>query len=196
VMVASASAVGYYGSRDDELLDETSVAGDDFLAGVCVGWEAAAAPLRDAGATVAYLRSGIVMSSRGGALERQLPLFKLGLGGHLANGQQWLSPISLHDEVRAILWIIDHRSAGPFNLVAPMPLTNRDFTRALGHALGRPAILRVPKRALKVVLGKELTTGAVLASQRVLPFALLKSGFKFKHPGATSILRDTIRHHH
>ena len=191
---ASGSAIGYYGSRDDEILDESSPPGDDFLADLCVEWEALAAPLAGAGAAVAYLRTGIVITSKGGSLKRQLPLFQLGLGGRMASGRQWFSPISLHDEIHSILWILDHRLEGPVNLVAPIPLTNRDFTKALARALGRPAVVRVPARALKIVLGKELTTTAVLASQRVLPLALLKSGFKFAHPGAASILRESVQH--
>ncbi len=194
-MLASGSAVGYYGSRGSELLDETSSPGDDFLADVCVQWEEATAPLEHAGATVARLRTGIVMSTEGGALKKQLPLFRLGLGGRLASGRQWLSPISLRDEVRAILWVLDHRLEGPVNLVAPIPLTNRHFTKLLGQALHRPTVTRVPAMALKTVLGKELVKGAVLASQRVEPMVLLKSGFKFDDPGATSIVRHSLQTH-
>lgn len=189
--VASGSAVGYYGSRGDELLNETSGPGDDFLADVCIEWEAATASLARAGATVAHLRTGIVMSAHGGALKKQLPLFRLGLGGRLASGRQWLSPISLHDQIRAILWVLDHQLPGPINLCAPIPLTNRDFTRALARELRRPALARVPSVALNIALGGELTRGAVLASQRVLPMTLLTSGFKFDHPGISSILRQS-----
>jgi len=192
-IVASGSAVGVYGSCDDDILDETSPSGDDFLAQICVAWEAATSPLTAAGIDVALLRSGIVMSAHGGALKRQLPLFRFGLGGRLANGRQWLSPISLRDEVRAILWVIDQRLTGPVNLVAPMPLRNKDFTKLLGRAVRRPALLWVPARVLKIALGKELTTGAVLASQRVVPTKLLKSGFHFDNPGPTSILRESLR---
>jgi uncharacterized protein (TIGR01777 family) len=192
-IVASGSAVGVYGSCDDDLLDESSFPGDDFLAEVCLEWEKATLPLEEAGIAVAHLRTGIVMSTRGGALKRQLPLFRAGLGGRLSNGRQWLSPISLHDEVRAILWILDQRLTGPINLVSPMPVRNKDFTKTLGQALHRPALLWVPAKALKIALGKELTTGAVLASQRVIPMALLKSGFHFDNPGPPSILRAALR---
>lgn len=192
-IVASGSAVGVYGSCGDDLLDESSFPGDDFLAEVCLEWEKATLPLEEAGIAVAHLRTGIVMSTRGGALKRQLPLFRAGLGGRLSNGRQWLSPISLHDEVRAILWILDQRLTGPINLVSPMPVRNKDFTKTLGQALHRPALLWVPAKALKIVLGKELTTGAVLASQRVIPMALLKSGFHFDNPGPSSILRAALR---
>lgn len=185
------SAVGYYGSRGDEILDETSAAGQDFLARLCVDWEAAAegapAPVR-----VAHLRSGIVLDLHGGALARQLPLFRLGLGGRLGHGRQWLSPISLHDEVRAILWILDHDIRGPVNLTAPSPLTNADFTRVLGRALKRPAALAVPRAALALALGSGLTDGALLASQRVVPTRLLESGFTFRSSDASAIVADVL----
>jgi uncharacterized protein (TIGR01777 family) len=191
-MLASGSAVGIYGSRGDELLDESATLGNDFLARVCAQWESATTPLERAGAKVAHLRTGIVMSSRGGALKKQLPLFRLGLGGPLGSGQQWLSPISLRDEVRAILWLIETRASGPFNLVAPAALTNREFTRALAHQLRRPAFLKVPSGALRVVLGHELVTAAVLASQRVNPSALREAGFRFEEPDIASILASAL----
>ena len=185
---ASGSAIGYYGSRGDELLDETSSPGTDFLADVCVRWEAAANDVL-VGAGVAFLRTGIVMSRHGGALKKQLPLFRAGLGGRLGDGRQWLSPISLADEIRGILHVLDHRIAGPVNLCAPTPLTNADFTYALGRLLHRPTILTAPKVAMKVVLGGALTNGAILASQRVHPTTLLEHGFQFEHPDGETILR-------
>jgi uncharacterized protein (TIGR01777 family) len=187
-VLASGSAIGYYGSRGGEVLDESSTRGEDFLAEVCVLWEQAARPLEAQGASVSYLRTGIVMSARGGALKKQLPLFRLGLGGRLSSGRQWLSPISLLDEVRAILWIIDHKVRGPVNLVAPSPLTNAAFTKALARQLRRPALAPVPALALELVLGRELASGAVLASQRIKPTALANSGFAFDHPDASSML--------
>jgi hypothetical protein len=190
--LASGSAVGVYGSRGDEILDESSRVGDDFLARVCTQWEEATAPLELGGTTVAHLRTGIVMSSRGGSLKKQLPLFRFGLGGVLASGAQWLSPISLRDEVRAILWLLDTRPAGPFNLVAPAALTNRSFTHALAHQLHRPARLRVPAAALNVALGRDLVTDAVLASQRVVPTALLDGGFSFESPDIESIVSSAL----
>jgi uncharacterized protein (TIGR01777 family) len=193
-ILASGSAIGYYGSRGDEVLDETSSPGDDFLAGVCAAWEAAAAPIAQRGTVVASLRTGIVMSDRGGALKKQLPLFRLGLGGALSSGRQWLSPISLNDEVRAILWVLDHRLAGPVNLVAPQPLTNADFTKSLARLVRRGAWARVPAFALKIALGDELATEAVLASQRVLPKVLLDSGFTFDSADITSILHAATQH--
>ncbi|NNN01712.1 MAG: TIGR01777 family protein [Acidimicrobiaceae bacterium] len=186
--LVSGSAVGYYGSRSDEVLDESSGPGQDFLAQVCQRWEEAADPIKANGTTVTYLRTGIVMSSNGGALKKQLPLFRVGLGGRLSNGRQWTSPISLADEVRAILWIIDHGVEGPVNLTSPGPLTNRDLTAILAHELNRPAFLSVPTPALKVVLGSELVDQAILASQRVIPSALVQSGFEFHHANARSII--------
>lgn len=192
-VLASSSAIGYYGSRGDEILDETSTPGADFLAEVCVGWEDAALELTSEGSTVALLRTGIVMSRHGGALKRQLPLFRLGLGGPLSTGRQWLSPISLRDEVRAILWIIDHRVAGPVNLVSPEPLKNSEFTRILAQEVHRPVFARVPAFALKIALGAELASVAVLASQRVLPKTLTEAGFSFEDPTPESIVSWAIR---
>jgi hypothetical protein len=186
--LASASAVGVYGSRGDDVLDESSSIGDDFLARVCAEWERATMPLERSGRGVAFLRTGIVMSSRGGALKKQLPLFRFGLGGRFGSGDQWLSPISLRDEVRAILWLLETRATGPFNLVAPAALTNHDFTRALARHVHRPARLPVPATALRLVLGRELVDVAVLASQRVIPMALIESGFSFENGDIESIL--------
>ncbi len=193
-MLASSSAIGVYGSRGDELLDESSSSGLDFLARLCGSWEAATAPLREVGSVVAALRTGIVMSDRGGALKRQLPLFRLGLGGPYSNGRQWLSPISLRDEVRAIMWVIDHHLQGPVNLVCPTPLTNADFAKNLARDLHRPAMVRIPAAALKIALGVQLTNEAVLASQRVVPQTLLGSGFVFENPDSHSIISEVVRH--
>jgi uncharacterized protein len=178
--LASASAIGIYGSRGDEVLNESSTTGDDYLAEVCTEWEGATSPLEQSGSTVARFRSGIVMSRRGGAFKRQLPLFRFGLGGPLGNGQQWISPISLRDEVRAILFLLDNRSGGPFNLVAPAPVRNREFTKVLARHLHRPAGLRVPARALNVAFGAELVEGAVLA------------GFSFESPAIDSIITSAL----
>jgi len=187
-MLASGSAIGYYGSRGDERLDESSSPGEDFLARLCTSWERAATDLADRGATVATLRTGIVMDVSGGVLKRQLPLFRLGLGGPLSSGRQWLSPISLGDHVRALVWVIDHRLAGPVNLVCPTPLTNKDFTKILAAALRRPAMIPVPSLAIRAVLGSQLASEAVLASQRVVPRALIEGGFVFNRPDMASII--------
>lgn len=186
---ASASAVGWYGDRGDDILDERSTRGRGFLADVCEEWERAAA---SAPSPVAHLRSGIVLSARGGALKKQLPLFRVGLGATFASGRQWMSPISLADEVRAILWVVDHRLAGPVNLVCPEPITNRDFVRTLGAALGRRATLRVPRAVLALLLGAQMAEELLLASQRVVPTALLESGFEFAHGDAESAIREAL----
>jgi uncharacterized protein len=192
--LASGSAIGYYGSRGDQIIEETSGRGDGFLADVCVQWEHAAEPVLSAGTKLAFLRTGIVMSRHGGALKRQLPLFQMGLGGPLSNGSQWLSPISLRDEVRAILWILDHQLTGPVNLVAPEPVKNREFTKILANEIHRPAFLRVPAIALEIALGAELSTQALLASQRVIPKNLEDSSFRFENPSSESIISEALRH--
>jgi hypothetical protein len=186
--LASGSAIGFYGSRGDEWLDERSTPGDDFLSGLCTRWEDAASALGDQGTVVTALRTGIVLDQTGGALKRQLPLFRLGLGGQLATGRQWLSPISLNDHVRALLWVIEKRIAGPVNLVCPTPLTNKDFTKILASALHRRAFLTVPSTALRLALGSQLANEAVLASQRVVPQVLADGGFLFNQPDARSII--------
>lgn len=188
---ASASAIGWYGNRGDEVLEESSPRGEGFLSDVCVEWERATAPAA-ARTSIAHLRTGIVISSRGGAFKRQLPLFRLGLGAYFASGHQWMSPISLDDEVRAILWIIDHGLEGPFNLVAPEPTTNRDFSEAMGAALHRPVKLRVPRIALSNVLGAEMADELLLVSQRVVPTRLQDSGFEFTHRDAASTIRAAL----
>jgi uncharacterized protein len=190
--LVSGSAIGVYGPRGDEVLDEASTVGEDFLARVCTEWERATAPLAQRGRSVAHLRTGIVMSSRGGALKKQLPLFRFGLGGVMGDGHQWISPISLRDEVRAIMWLLDTRPSGPFNLVAPAALTNRDFTAALARQLWRPARLRIPAVALDLALGRELVADAVLASQRVVPTALLEGGFIFESPSIETVLASAL----
>jgi uncharacterized protein (TIGR01777 family) len=193
--LASASAIGWYGDRGDEILDETCNRGDGFLADVCHQWEQATFALESRGTPVAHFRSGIVLSTRGGALKKQLPLFRVGLGGVFGSGRQWMSPISLLDEVRAILWIIDHQLIGPLNLVAPLALTNRDFTHDAASALHRRAFLNVPSPALRAALGREMANELLLVSQRVTPQRLLASGFVFQCPDAPSVLREVLASH-
>jgi uncharacterized protein (TIGR01777 family) len=190
--LVSGSAIGIYGSRGDETLDETSSVGDDFLAQVCVAWERATATLTNEGSSVAHLRTGIVLSRGGGALRKQLPLFRLGIGGPIGSGDQWISPISLRDEVRAIVWLLERRHGGPFNLVAPAALTNRQFAVALGRQLRRPSKLRVPIGAVRIAVGPELADATVLASQRVVPSALVESGFSFESGDIASILTSAL----
>ncbi len=178
-VLVSGSAIGYYGDRGTDTLDETSSSGTDYVAQMCREWEDAAAPFVATGASLATIRTGIVLGQGGGVLARLLPLFRVGLGGVLGNGRQWMSPISLVDEVAAIIWIIDHQLAGVFNLCAPEPCTNRQMTTSFARALHRPARARVPATALRLVLGRELADNTVLTSQRVVPAALVESGFVF-----------------
>ena len=189
---ASASAIGWYGNRGDEVLDEGSPRGEGFLSDVCAEWEHATEPASASSTPVARLRSGIVISARGGAFKKQLPLFRVGLGAYFASGQQWMSPISIVDEVRAILWIIDRRLEGPLNLVAPEPTTNRRFSEDIGAALHRPVKLRVPRVALANLFGAEMADELLLVSQRVVPTRLLESGFQFRHHDAASTIRAAL----
>jgi len=189
-VLASGSAIGFYGSRGEESLTEASAPGDDFLATVCVEWENAANELAKTGTPVAILRTGIVMDKSGGALKKQLPVFRLGLGGKLGSGAQWLSPISLNDEIRAILWVLDNKLSGPFNLTSPKPLRNIDFTKQLGDALHRPTIVTAPAFALRIALGREMADEVLLTSQKVLPEALLESGFIFNDSESASMLQQ------
>lgn len=175
-----ASAVGIYGSRGDETLVEASAPGSDFLAETCKAWEDASAPVSALGVRVVHLRFGVVLSRKGGALGRMLPAFRFGLGGQLGSGQQWMSWVSLRDAVRAVLFLLDRDDlAGAFNITAPNPVTNRDFTGALGRTLHRPAVMTVPAGVLRTVFG-EMANQTLLASQRSLPQRLLDAGFRFE----------------
>lgn len=181
-VLLSASAIGVYGDRGDEVLTEQSALGAGFLAELCRLWERAADPAARAGIRTVQARSGIVLSAHGGALGRQLPLFRLGLGGRLGSGEQWTSWVSLDDEVRALCFALEHDSvSGPVNVAAPAPVRNRDLTRALGRALHRPAVLAVPALALRLAFGRALADEALLASQRLRPAVLEKAGFTFGH---------------
>ncbi len=181
-VLVSASAIGVYGDRGDEELDERSAAGNGFLADVARAWEAGTAPLHAVGTRVVNLRIGIVLDPRGGALQRMLPPFRLGLGGPLGNGRQWMSWITLHDLVRAITFCIGQRELhGTVNAVGPAPVTNRDFTHELGRALRRPAFLPVPAFALRLLFGA-MADGVLLGSLRVLPRELRSAAFTFEHP--------------
>jgi len=177
-----ASAIGFYGNRGDELLTETSDPGSGFLADLCREWETAAEPAIKAGIRVVHLRLGAALGRGHGALQSMLPVFRLGLGGKLGNGWQWMSWISLTDAVNGILFALESRSiSGPLNLTAPNPVTNAQFTRALGRVLGRPAFLSVPAFALRLALGP-MADEALLASTRVSPARLLAARFPFAHP--------------
>ena len=181
-VLLSASAIGIYGDRDDEVLTETSAVGTGFLAELCVGWEAATEPAAAAGIRVANLRTGIVLSEHGGALKKQLPLYKLGLGGRIGSGRPWQSWISLDDEVGAIVHLLSSVHSGPVNITAPNPVTQREFVQELGRALHRPTVLPIPSFGPKLLLGGELVDNLLLSGQRVLPEVLLADGYAFEHP--------------
>ncbi|MBX3174293.1 MAG: TIGR01777 family oxidoreductase [Gemmatimonadaceae bacterium] len=188
-VLLSASAVGVYGDRGDEVLDESSAFGDDFLAGVGREWEAAAARARDAGIRTVFLRTGVVLNPGGGALGKMLLPFQAGVGGKLGSGKQWMSWISREDWVGAVQFALMHDSlSGPVNLVAPEAATNATFTSTLARVLGRPALIPVPEFALGAVFG-EMARGTILASQRAQPTVLTRAGFAFEHPTLSSALR-------
>lgn len=178
----SGSAMGYYGDRGDSRLTERDTRGQGFLSDVVTAWEGAASPAIDAGIRTAFIRTGVVLSPEGGALEAQLPFFKLGIGGKIGDGTQYWSWISITDQVNAILHIIDSDISGPVNLTAPNPSTNSEFTTALGKALGRPTFLPTPKFAVDIRLGREAAKEMLFFSTRVIPEVLLDSGFTFQHP--------------
>ena len=187
-VLLSGSAIGYYGDRGDEELDEHSSPGSGFLSDLCVQWEAATAPAEDAGSRVVHLRTGIVLSSKGGALKKQLPLFKLGLGNKMGSGDQWQSWISIDDEVGAITHLLASAHSGAVNLTAPTPVTNGEFAESLGSALGRPTFLPIPKFGPRLLLGGELADNLLFEGQKVLPRALLADGYPFAHPDLATAL--------
>jgi len=189
----SSSAVGYYGNRDDEVLTEDSAPGTDFMSDVCVQWEQAAQGAADAGIRLVSIRTGIVLGRHGGVLKRLLLPFKLGVGGRTGSGKQWMSWISLDDEVRAILHAIGTDSLhGPANLTAPNPVTNGELSATLGRVLHRPALLPTPTFGVKALYGSELVQHLLLEGQRVLPSRLEESGFTFVHPTLEVALRSIL----
>jgi hypothetical protein len=180
-VLVCASAIGYYGSRGDEVLTETSAPGSDFLAQVVIDWEQAARQAEALGIRVAPLRFGVVLGKDGGALAKMLPPFRLGLGGRLASGQQWMSWIHVDDVIALIRFSLDNSAArGPMNATSPHPVRNAEFTNELAAALHRPAIFPVPKLALKTLFGE--MAEVILGSQRVLPKAAQSAGFQFQYP--------------
>ncbi len=188
----SGSAIGIYGARGDEQLTETSAHGTGFLADVCEQWEAAAKPAIDAGVRTVFLRTGIVLSPKGGALKKLLPLFRLGVGGKFGNGKQWQSWISMDDEVASIIHLLTANVSGAVNLTAPQPVTNAEFTKVLARVVKRPAIVPVPTFAPKILLGGELADALLFTGQRVMPQALTASGYVFKHSTLESALRSLL----
>lgn len=182
-VLVSASAVGFYGDRGDEELDETAAPGDGFLADVVRDWEAATSPAENGGVRVVQLRSGIVLDQERGAVGRMLLPFKLGLGGRIGDGSPWWSWIAIEDILGAIEHVIAVDTiTGPVNVAAPVPVRSGEFTKALGRALHRPAVLWVPRIAAEVILGKELAETLVFTSARVAPRVLLDTGYAFVHP--------------
>ena len=190
----AASAVGYYGARGDEELDEDASPGNDFLAEVCQEWEDAAAPARHLGIETASLRIGVVLSPEGGALATMLPPFRMGVGGRVGSGRQWMPWIHLSDVAAAMVHLLEAPAgslASVYNLTAPNPATNADFTRALGSALRRPAVFPVPGFAMRLAFG-EMADALLLSGQRVAPRRLLAAGFEFRHPEVGPALKDLL----
>lgn len=193
-VLVSASGINVYGDRGDEVLDEQShiPPTDGFLSSLCRAWEAAARPATSAGTRVVTTRSGVVLSASGGALRKQLPIFRLGLGGRFGSGRQWQSWISLEDEVAAIEHLLTSDLEGPVNVTAPNPVTNAEFTKALAKVLARPAVIPVPKFGPSLLLGKEMTENLLFESVRAVPKALVDDGFVFKHPTLEDALRSLL----
>lgn len=191
-VLVSASAIGFYGNRGDEMMTERSARGSGFLAEVASAWEAATRPASDANLRVVTIRLGVVLAAGGGALAKMLTPFRLGLGGVVGNGCQFMSWVTLEDVVRAIDHCISNDSlAGPVNVVAPEPVTNREFTKTLGNVLGRPTLLPLPSVAARMAFG-EMADELLLASTRVAPERLLQSGFEFRYPDLETALRAVL----
>lgn len=188
----SGSAMGVYGDRGDEMLRETSRAGTGFLADVARAWELAAQAASDAGIAVSLLRTGLVLSRDGGALAKMITPFRLGVGGTLGNGRQWMSWIGLHDIVRAIRFVMVRRIAGPVNIATPNPVTGAEFAKTLGAVLHRPSLVPVPAIALRIVFG-EMAGQTLLASQRIVPERLTAEGFSFDEPLLSGALKREIQ---
>ena len=192
-VLVSASATGYYGDRGDDMLTEESRSSVGFLSDLCKDWEEATQIAKESGIRVVNLRLGIVLSSSGGMLSKILPLFKVGLGGRIGNGNEYMSWIGLDDLVGLILYtIVDESISGPINAVSPNPITNTDFTMTLGKVLSRPTMFSIPKSIIKSVLGEELAESAILSSTRVIPKRLIKVGYQFRFSYLESVLEHTL----
>jgi uncharacterized protein (TIGR01777 family) len=192
-VLVSGSAVGWYGDGGEAELTEEAPRGTGFLPDLVRDWEAAAQPARDAGIRVVTIRSGVVLSAKGGAMAKTLPLFKLGLGGPIGSGRQWWPWISIDDEVGAIVHLLTADVSGPVNLTAPTPVRHKEYAAAQGRALHRPAFLPTPKLGPKLVLGTELAAALLGDSQRVVPAKLLASGYEFRHPTIDEAMRDLLK---
>ena len=184
----SASAIGWYGESGNRAVVESDRVGDDFLAAVCREWESAADLAGDV--RTVKLRTGLVLDPTGGALGKMLPIFRFGLGGRLSNGKQWWSWITLHDQIRAIAFLLESKISGPVNMTSPNPVTNSEFTAGLARAMHRPALFPVPALALKIVLGG--FSAEVLGSKKVMPQALTEAGFTFDYPHISSALEKLV----
>ncbi len=191
VLVAG-SAVGFYGDRGDEVLDEQAGPGTGFLATLAADWEEAALAAEGAGIRVALARTGLVVADNAPFLTRMLPLFKLGLGGPLGHGQQWWPWIALEDEVSALALLLESDITGPVNICAPNPVTNKEFTRTLASVLRRPAALAVPRFGPRLLLGKELADGLLFSSTKAYPLALVNAGYEFRHRDLRSALEGVL----
>ena len=188
----SASAIGYYGDRDDELLTEESAPGNDFLSEVCKEWEAATSHATTMGIRVVNTRFGIILDKEGGALKKMLPVFRMGIGGRIGSGKQWMSWIALDDVIGALKFALTNQSlTGPVNYVAPKPVRNAEFTKALGHALSRPTILPIPAFGVRFAFG-EMADALLLSSQRVEPSRLTKAGYQFEYSDLDSALKHVL----
>ncbi|HEU5320892.1 MAG TPA: TIGR01777 family oxidoreductase [Methylomirabilota bacterium] len=191
-VLACASAIGYYGSRGDALLNEDSPSGNDFLAEACREWEAATGPAARAGIRVVNLRFGFILGTRGGGLRKMLPPFRMGLGGPLGDGRQYVSWVTVDDAAGAAAFALTADNLrGPVNVVAPRPVTNAEFTRTLGRVLSRPVFLPMPAFAARLAFG-EVADAVILASQRVDPARLRAAGYRFRHPDLEPALRDLL----
>ncbi len=191
-VLVSASAIGWYGDTGEEAVDESAPAADDFLGRVVQEWEASAQPAIDAGVRVAFARSGVVLSSAGGALGAQLPFFRFGLGGRSGSGRQWLSWIDIDDEVSAVEHLLANDISGPVNLTSPEPARNAEFAKSLGRALHRPTTV-IPMIGPRLLYGRELADSLLLVSQRVVPGVLESTGFHFVHPTLDEALAHLLR---
>lgn len=192
-VLVSGSAIGFYGNRGDEELTESSGPGEGFLASVCKEWEAQASAAATLGLRVVILRTGIVFSPRGGAFSRLIQPFQWFVGGPLGMGQQWMSWIHIEDEVDVIQFVSEVETIqGPVNATAPAPVTNLQFTKELGHLLGRPSMLRTPAFTLRTALGREMADELLLTSQKVIPAKLQQHGFQFRFPTLTEALKELL----
>lgn len=191
-LILNASAVGFYGNREDQLLDEKSSLGEGFLAAVCQAWEKSTMKAQEAGIRVVLLRFGMILSPKGGALKMMLTPFRLGLGGRLGSGKQYVSWIAIDDVLKIISFMIEHPEIqGPVNVVAPQSVTNEQFTKALGRTLGRPTMLPVPNFVIKLLFG-EMGSELLLASTRVIPQKLIDSDYHFSYPDIDSALKALV----